>query len=103
MVILWQLKQALSVWPEHVRHLEWQLEQVVSEALYWFELQSWQESGVGEFGLTFMAMQVLQFDDSGPEQVAQSEWQAVQVFSSLLNSLEAQATHVPVPGWLGFT
>ena len=62
-----------------------------------------QLAGGGEVGLTFMATQVLQSEESGPEQVAQSAWQAEQVDSEALYSFEAQETQEAGVGWLGFT
>ena len=54
----------------------------------------------GWFALIFMAGQVRHCELAAPpSQVTQSVWQAVQVFSSLLNSLEAQATQEPIAGW----
>ena len=80
-----QVLQLFEVPPEQVAQSPWQGEQVVSEALYWLEVQSVQLPGVGEFAFTLFAMQVLHLSAPTSLQVAQSEWQVVHVFSSALN------------------
>ena len=82
-----------------MRQEESQGEHIVSEALNWLEVQEVQEFGVGELGLTFPATQVIQFEDSGPEQVAQSAWQLEQVETVALCSFEAQLVQAPAEGW----
>ena len=47
-----------------------------------------------------LATQVMQFEESGPEHVAQSAWQLEQVETVALCSFEAQLVHDPAAGWL---
>ena len=81
----------------------WQLVQVVSEALNWLLEQVVQAWGVGLFGFTFPATQVLHWEAPAAAQVAQSVWQFVQVFTSALYWLEAQLVQDPFVGWAVFT
>jgi hypothetical protein len=63
-------------------------------------VQAW---GVGEFGFTLFAVQVLQSEAVPPEQVAQSPWQPVHVVSLALNWLLVQSVQLPGVGEFAFT
>ena len=98
-----QVRHSLLFPPEQVRQSVWQLEQLDSEALYWFEEQLVQAPAEGWFEFIFPGEHVRQFVEKGPEQVRQEESQLEHVFSEALNWLLEQAEQVPAEGWFALT